>query len=120
MNKRVVGVNEKGRRVGEDHQRAKLSDHDVDLIRELHEPSDESTPLGYGAIAKKFACAKATIRDICKARRRWQVPSRYKTIGAPSPQSATVCYSVSGMLNQSSQDSAFDNVGRRKAHQPDE
>lgn len=45
-----VRVNDEGRLVGEDHPRAKLTDHDVDLIRELHEAHGLSTTM----IARKF------------------------------------------------------------------
>lgn len=37
MAKRIVGVNERGLRVGQDHQRARLSDAAVETIRRLHE-----------------------------------------------------------------------------------
>ena len=37
MERRFVRVNEHGRRIGEDHHRAKLSDADVDLILELRD-----------------------------------------------------------------------------------
>lgn len=52
-----------GHRVGECHGRAVLSDEDIPLIRELHEPPNN---LGYGTLAKKFDAPKSTIRDICK------------------------------------------------------
>ena len=49
MKKDVVAVNERGRRIGESHPRAKLTDHEVDLIRELAEEG-----LTYEDIARKF------------------------------------------------------------------
>ena len=46
-----VAVNERGRRIGEDHPRATLSNDAVDLIRELHE--DEGRSYRYIAIKMK-------------------------------------------------------------------
>lgn len=70
---KLIGVNENGLRVGETHHRAKLSDHDIDLIRELHEEG-----LGYRRIAEKFEVSWLTVRDIVKCRRRGQTVSRWK------------------------------------------
>lgn len=72
---KLVGLNEKGSRVGETHHRAKLTDHDVDLIRDLR---DEG--LTYQEIADKFEVSKSTIRDIVKCRRRWQRPDTWKRV----------------------------------------
>lgn len=49
-------------RRGEAHYMAKLTDHEVVLIRELH----EKYKLGYRKIAEKFECSPWTIRDIVK------------------------------------------------------
>lgn len=72
---KLVGFNENGSRVGETHHRARLTDHDVDLIRELR---DEG--LTYQNIADKFEVSKSTVRDIVKCRRRWQRPDRWKRV----------------------------------------
>ena len=74
---KIVGVNEQGKRVGESHPGAKLTDHDIDLIRQLHEDSD----LGYAQIAKEFDVSKWTIADVVKYRRRAQYPTKFKRIG---------------------------------------
>lgn len=50
---------------GENHPRAKHSDDDVRLMREL---KDEG--LGYGTIAKKFETSKGTVRNVCTYRTR--------------------------------------------------
>lgn len=55
---------------GEQHHNAKLSDKDVDQIRELHEQHG----LGYRTIANKFEVHPSTIRDIL------QYKSRYATV----------------------------------------
>ena len=82
----MVAVNERGDRVGEDHPRAKLTDAEVDLIRELREPLDEgATPLSYGEIATKFEISKGTVFDIVNCRRRAVVPSGFKRVRIKAP-----------------------------------
>lgn len=51
---------------GERHPNAKLSDHDVDLIRELH----AEHRIGYQTLATKFEVSKENVRDVVKYRRR--------------------------------------------------
>lgn len=81
-----IGVTAEGRRAGQWHHGAHLSDCDIDLIRELHEPSvDQVTGqvrpgLGYRTLARKFETSKSTIRDIVKCRRRFAVVVRFKTV----------------------------------------
>lgn len=89
MNKRVA-VNAGGRRVGETHQRAKLTDADVIMIIELHEAG-----LGYRQIAKKFddtvtlpdgteapgyRPAWTTVRDVVKGNTRAQPIAKWRWI----------------------------------------
>lgn len=76
MAKRIVGLNDRGLRVGQDHQRAKLTDAAVEMIRRLHEEG-----LSYRVIALKFEIAKSTVQDICTYRRRAQTPSKWRTTG---------------------------------------
>ena len=61
-----IKVNEAGRRVGETHHRSKLSDADVDLMRDLHEDHG----LWYDRLSKRFGVAKSTVRDIVTYRHR--------------------------------------------------
>lgn len=81
-----VGVTAEGRRAGQWHHGAHLSDADIDLIRELHEPSVDTVTgqarpgLGYRTLARKFDASKSTIRDIVKCRRRFAVVVRFKTV----------------------------------------
>lgn len=75
MAKRIVAVNEKGNRIGEDHQRAKLTDREVELIRQLL-----ADGLGYRQVAKKFEVSRELVRDIAKGRRRSQTPVAWRTI----------------------------------------
>jgi len=60
--------NHLGYRVGESHQRAKLTDAQVREMRSLH--GRARAPLGYGALAKRFNCGESTARDICTFRTR--------------------------------------------------
>lgn len=108
MKRAYVFVNEAGRRVGESHPRAKLTDHEVDLIRQLAEgigdvpPSYGWTPrqvedfrflcegqsdekgdviqprMVHEEIARKFEASVSTIKSICCYRRRAQTPARAK------------------------------------------
>ena len=85
MKCKLVGISENGARVGETHHRAILSDHDVDLIRELAEetvlPDGTTLPgLSYLQIAQKFGIGKSTVRDIIKCRRRWQTPAEWRRV----------------------------------------
>lgn len=74
--KKMIGVNERGLRVGQDHQRAKLSDAAVELIRRLHEEG-----MSYRVIAIKFDIAKSTVQDICTYRRRAQRAVKWRVAG---------------------------------------
>lgn len=76
MARRVVAVNERGARIGEYHTNAKLTDREVDLIRELHEDAGYS----YGLIQDWFPVSKSAIAFICRYERRAQTPDRWKTI----------------------------------------
>lgn len=76
----LFGYTERGSPVGETHPRAKLTDHDCDLIRELAENNELTGEKGlsYSVIAEKFDCSKSTVRDIIKCRRRYQQPARWR------------------------------------------
>lgn len=77
MTKRITyGVDEKGNRLGEAHQRAKLSDEDVELIRAIYEEGMESM----ATLAVVFGVGKTTIADIIGFRRRATTPASYKTV----------------------------------------
>ena len=50
---------------GQLHHRAKLTDHDVELIRELHEGG-----MAYAEIARKFEVSRSLVGRICRFERR--------------------------------------------------
>ncbi len=74
--KMLVPVNEKGYRIGHHHHNAVLTDHDVELVRILHERDGKS----YGWLALKFEVPKSTIAAICQYKRRAQTIADWKAI----------------------------------------
>jgi len=79
----LVAINEQGKRIGETHHRAKLTNLDVDCILELR-----AAGLSYGAIAAKWdegvSISKSTVRDICTGRIRAQTPDAYRPARKPA------------------------------------
>lgn len=73
--KRIVAVNEKGIRIGEDHWRAKLTNHEVDLMLELR-----ASGWNYRQLAEKFEVSKRAAWLICTYRLRAQTPAAWKAI----------------------------------------
>lgn len=69
-----VGVNERGRRIGEDNPNATLTDHEVDLLLELR----ETEGWGYRRLAKHFDISKSQARRIVKGQHRGQQAARFK------------------------------------------
>ena len=70
---RLVALNESGtQRIGEGHQRARLTDAQVDQIRDAYEQGleGEGPRVGYKTLAKRFGVSKRTVRgDSGKPRR---------------------------------------------------
>ena len=71
-----VWRNERGRRIGESHWRARLSDADVQQVLDLRDAG-----LSYAAIAAKLddfepPIGRSTIADICRGKSRSQVAYR--------------------------------------------
>ncbi|PQV51851.1 hypothetical protein [Paraburkholderia sp. BL21I4N1] len=75
MAKRIVGINDRGLRVGQDHQRAKLTDAAVEMIRRLHEDG-----VSYRVIAIKFEISKTQVCYICTYMRRAQTAARFRAV----------------------------------------
>lgn len=74
--KKVVAVNENGARIGEDHPRAKLTDEQVDRIRDLREDYE----MTYDQLAAMYSVPKTTIASICQYARRAQTPFGWRTL----------------------------------------
>lgn len=62
----MIARNHTGHRIGEKHQRAKLSDAKVRDMRAAH-----ARGVGYKRLAKINQCSVSTARDICTYRTRW-------------------------------------------------
>ena len=73
---KTVALNEYGRRIGQSHPRSKLTDEQVDRIRDLNEDHD----LSYTQLAEMFQVPKTTIASICQYARRAQTPFGWKRL----------------------------------------
>ena len=71
--KRMVAVNDAGRRIGEDHPRAVLTNREVDLVHELHEDG-----MSISELARKMEVSKGCIWKIVRGYRRGQVASGWR------------------------------------------
>lgn len=74
--RKSVAINESGYAVGEDHHNAKLTNEQIDRIRDLH----EDYGLSYRQLAAMYGVSKSSIADICQYRRRAQTPFGYKVL----------------------------------------
>lgn len=75
MEKRIVAIGDKGARVGEDHGRARFTNHEVELMRRLFEEG-----MRQSEIARKFETSKSTINDIVRGRRRVGLAVGYRAV----------------------------------------
>lgn len=75
MNIRTVGVNDIGRRVGDSHHNAKMTDGDVELLLAMHNEG-----WGYRRLAAKFEISKRHVRDIVNGKRRGQVATDWRKV----------------------------------------
>lgn len=77
MTKKITyAVDEFGNPLGEAHHRAKLTDADVEFIRDIYDEGMTS----YGTLAKVFGVSKAQIRNIITFRRRATTIAAYRTV----------------------------------------
>lgn len=72
---REVAINEAGLRIGEDHQNAKYSNGEIEMVLSLRDDGKS-----YGEIGRLVEMPKSTVRDIIKGRRRCQYPSDWKKV----------------------------------------
>lgn len=75
MTTRTIAINDIGRRVGDSHHNAKLTDSEVNLLLALH-----GEGWGYRRLAAKFEMSKSHVRDIVKGRRRGQVATNWRVV----------------------------------------
>lgn len=72
---KVIGLNDHGRRVGQDHHRAKFTDHEVEVMRQMHESG-----MSFYRLARVMECDESTARRICNHERRSQQPTKFKKV----------------------------------------
>lgn len=72
---KLVAVNERGMRIGEDHPNARYTDAEIDTLWSLR---DEG--YGYKRIALFMDMPVRTVRDIIKGKRRAYVATRWKRV----------------------------------------
>ncbi len=72
---KMVGIGELGRRVGESHGRAKLSDHEIDLVRQLKE---EGMPAK--EIAEKMEISKRYVYKLANFERRACIVAEWRRL----------------------------------------
>lgn len=70
----MVAVGVQGRPIGEDHHRAKLSDHDVEVMRQMYEEGMAS----YGQLAQIFGVSKTHAWGIVNCFERATSPAGYR------------------------------------------
>lgn len=103
----TYAVDEKGNPLGEAHHRAKLTDADAELIRDIYDEGMAS----YSTLAIVFGVKKETIRDIVTFRRRATTPAGYRTVDAserrPLPKSRLAQLGVDEKAVETNED--FDN-----------
>lgn len=80
-----VAVDQAGLRIGETHPNAKLTDREVDEIRDLREIAG----WGYEQLASTYNVPKVTIQMICTYQRRATTVARWKVILLHFPISLT-------------------------------
>ena len=83
-----VAVDENGVRIGETHGNAKLSDKQVDEIRDLREAGGPGSR--YRDLAEKFAVPKETIAKICQYQRRATAIAGWKVILLHTPTAVSL------------------------------
>lgn len=73
---KYVATNDRGYRIGQDHQGAKLTDAEIEQIRDLHEIAG----WGYRAIARAYGVHKDVVGKICRYERRAQTVFDWKKV----------------------------------------
>jgi DNA-binding transcriptional regulator YiaG len=80
-----IAVDENGLRIGETHPKAKLTDAQVDEMRDLREEQGWS----YDQLATHFGVPKITVAKICTYERRASTIARWKVLLLHFPISIT-------------------------------
>jgi len=72
---RLVPVNDRRRRIGEQHPRSVLTDHEVELVHRLREDG-----MTLAEIARKMEVSKGCVWKIVSGYRRGQVPAGWVSV----------------------------------------
>lgn len=78
MKNGLVGVLANGNRVGQSHHRARFTDHEIDLMRDLRDDG-----MTMREIAEKFGTSVSTIQGIVSGSRRTQIADRWRPLRIP-------------------------------------
>ncbi len=70
-----VHIGEYGKRIGETHGMAKLSDHEIDLVRQLKEEGMPATE-----ISEKFEVSKRYVYKLVNYERRASMVAEYRRV----------------------------------------
>lgn len=70
-----IAVNAAGYRIGDSHHRAKLSDHEVELVLQLR-----AIGWSYEAIARKLDVGKSCVAKIIRGENRAQTPADWREV----------------------------------------
>lgn len=80
---RLIATNDRGYRIGESHPNAKITDKEVEEIRDLH----EFASMGYTEIARNYGVKKSIIAEICRYEKRVQTVFDWKKVRViPGPK----------------------------------
>lgn len=71
----TIALNERGRRIGDSHPRAKLTDREVELVLQLR-----AQGWTYDAIRVKLGVSKSCIAQICRGEKRNHTAVAFKTV----------------------------------------
>jgi AraC-like DNA-binding protein len=71
--KKWLALNGLGRRIGEDHQRAKFSNQTIDLLLDLRDRG-----WSYTKLSRKFGISRSHVRYICLGRLRCQTVEGFR------------------------------------------
>jgi len=72
---KIIALNERGDRCGEDHPAAKIPDREVEIIRRLRDVG-----VSYAVLMTAWQIPKSTIASICQYRRRAVTPVDWKEL----------------------------------------
>jgi hypothetical protein len=75
---KTVAVNERNLRIGEDHQNARYTNGEVEMVLSLRDEGKS-----YRMISNLTQIPKSTVRDICTGRRRCQAVAGHRVVRVP-------------------------------------